>query len=52
MSLLWGFGYKFQEKPDYAKLRFLLVKIMLEHDVTPNLKMDWTRLAQAPTTPE
>ena len=25
--------YEFEEKPDYAKLKFLLVKILLSYDV-------------------
>jgi hypothetical protein len=29
---------KFDEKPDYGKLRFLLEKILLDRDVIPNSK--------------
>jgi hypothetical protein len=36
------FGYKFNEKPDYAKLQFLLKKVLLADEKTPDLVFDWS----------
>ena len=32
---------KFEEKPNYAKFRFLLVKNLLDKDLVPNDNFDW-----------
>ena len=34
-------SYKFEETPDYNKLRFLLEKILLDKKIIPNKKYDW-----------
>ena len=33
--------YKFEETPDYNKLRFLLEKVLLDKRIIPNKKYDW-----------
>jgi hypothetical protein len=38
------FKYDFADKPDYSKLRFLLTKVLLEKDITPNLIYDWSMI--------
>ena len=35
------FALDFEEKPDYKKLRFLLVKALMERDLTPDHQYDW-----------
>jgi hypothetical protein len=41
------FGLNFEETPDYDKLRFYLVKGMLDLNETPNKEYDWnTAFAQ------
>jgi hypothetical protein len=37
------FGYKFKETPDYAKLQFLLKKVLLADEKTPDLVFDWSK---------
>ena len=32
---------KYDEKPDYNKLRFLLTKILLDDEIVPSKKFDW-----------
>ena len=32
---------KFDEKPDYSKLRFQLTKILLDIEIVPSKKFDW-----------
>ena len=39
-------GYKFEEEPNYSKLKFLLKRILLNQDIVPCLKFDWSKLAQ------
>lgn len=34
-------SYKFEESPDYNKLRFLLEKVLLDKKITPSKKYDW-----------
>ena len=34
-------SYKFEETPDYNKLRFLLEKVLLDKKITPSKKYDW-----------
>lgn len=38
-----AFSYAFEEKPDYTKLKFLLIQILLERDEAPDIKMDWSK---------
>ena len=35
------FSLRFTQRPDYDKLRFMLLKIMLEINQTPDHKYDW-----------
>jgi hypothetical protein len=35
------YALEFKEKPDYAKLRFLLTKELLNVGMTPNKQFDW-----------
>jgi hypothetical protein len=37
------FSYEFAEEPNYTKLRFTLTKCLLELDVSPDLKFDWSK---------
>jgi hypothetical protein len=49
------FKYGFSETPDYSKLKFLLSKVLLDQDITPNLFFDWSRIPrqeQIPSQPE
>jgi hypothetical protein len=36
-----AYKYKYNEQPNYAKLRFMLEKILMERDQAPNTKMSW-----------
>lgn len=38
------FKLKFKEKPNYSKLKFLLSKVLLANDVSPNLIFDWSKI--------
>jgi hypothetical protein len=38
------FSYKFKETPDYAKLKFLLLKVLLADDKNPDLAFDWSQI--------
>ena len=35
------FSYEFTEKPNYNKLRFLLEKNLLDHEIIPDNNFDW-----------
>lgn len=35
------YAIEFKEQPDYAKLRFLLTKELLNVGMTPNKQFDW-----------
>jgi hypothetical protein len=37
------FNYEFEEEPNYGKLKFLLVQTLLDFDLSPNFKMDWSK---------
>ena len=37
------FSYEYFDKPDYAKLKHMLVKYLLAFNVTPNSKFDWSK---------
>lgn len=37
------FGYKFDEQPDYSKLKFSLSKFLLTFELYPDLYFDWTK---------
>ena len=41
-TLKYAYELKFDEKPDYDKIRFLLKKTLLKHDQVPNYKFDWS----------
>lgn len=34
-------SYRYEESPDYNKLRFLLEKVLLDKKITPSKKYDW-----------
>ena len=36
-----AYKYKYEEQPDYGKLRFMLEKILMERDHAPNTKLSW-----------
>jgi hypothetical protein len=42
------FKYTFEEQPDYSRLKFMLIQILLEQDITPNDKMDWSKHNRPP----
>lgn len=37
------FSYEFYDKPDYSKLKHMLIKYLLAFNVTPNVKFDWSK---------
>ena len=37
------FNLKFEEKPDYDKLKFMLIKTLLDSNQTPDKKFDWIK---------
>lgn len=37
------FSLKFEEKPDYDKLKFMLIKTLLDSNETPDKKFDWMK---------
>jgi hypothetical protein len=37
------FGYAFNEEPNYAKLKFMLVQILLDVGKVPDAIMDWSK---------
>lgn len=39
------FSYKFEEKPEYSRLKHLLKKVILKHDVCPDLMYDWSKFS-------
>ena len=39
-------SYKFEERPNYGKLRFMLAKILLDDEVFPDLFYSWTPVEQ------
>ena len=38
-----AYNYKYEEKPNYGKLRFMLEIILLNNDLKPDLKFSWVR---------
>lgn len=40
--LKYAYELKFDEAPDYSKLRYMLVKTLLKHDEVPHYKFDWS----------
>ena len=42
------YSLEFKEKPDYAKLRFLLTKVLLDQDLAPSNKFDWNNHIDPP----
>ena len=38
------FNLKFDEKPDYDKLKFMLIKVLLDSNETPDKKYDWIEM--------
>lgn len=39
--LRYTYSLKFEETPDYNKLRFILKKILLDRDLMPDNTFDW-----------
>lgn len=39
------FNLEYEEMPNYDKLRFMLLKIMLEMNMNPNNEYDWNKSA-------
>jgi hypothetical protein len=39
-----AFNYKFDETPDYNKLKFLLCKILLDKNIVPDVLFDWSEI--------
>jgi hypothetical protein len=37
------FKIEFEQKPEYSKLKSLLVNVLLEHNVCPSIKFDWSK---------
>lgn len=37
------FAYEYKQVPDYAKLKHLLGCILLQKEIIPNLKFDWSK---------
>jgi len=37
------FNIEFTETPNYNKLKFMLVSLLLAHDMIPSLKFDWSK---------
>lgn len=37
------FSLKFEDSPDYNKLRFLLQKVLLDQNISPGTKFDWIK---------
>ena len=40
--LEYAYSLGFEEEPDYTKLKFLLKKILLDEEVVPHFKFDWS----------
>jgi hypothetical protein len=40
--LNYAYNLEFEEKPDYARLKFMLQKIMLDKEYIPNKIFDWS----------
>jgi hypothetical protein len=36
---------KFSDEPNYSKLKFLLTQVLLQQDVIPDLKFDWSKFS-------
>jgi hypothetical protein len=41
------FALRFEEEPEYSRLRFMMAKILLKKDVAPNLIFDWSRFKRS-----
>ena len=39
------FGYEFKEEPNYSMLKFLLRCVLLDQDIAPSLKFDWSKFS-------
>ena len=37
----YAYGLSFEEEPDYSKIRFLLTKPLLDHDMIPSNDFNW-----------
>jgi hypothetical protein len=44
--------YKFKDDPDYGKLKQLLRSILLNRNIVPNIKFDWSQFNLTPLTKE
>lgn len=38
-----AFSLGFEEEPNYDKLKSILSKVLLDHNVAPNLRFDWSK---------
>lgn len=38
-----AFKIEFEEKPEYSKLKYILANVLLDSNVAPNLKFDWSK---------
>lgn len=39
--LHYAYSLKFEEEPEYSKLKFMLQKLQLDNDYLPDLRFDW-----------
>lgn len=46
------FSYRFNEEPNYEKLRFLLMQILLENDEMADNQLDWNEGYAVPENDE
>jgi hypothetical protein len=40
------FSIAFKEEPNYSKLKYLLISVLLNKNIVPNLRFDWSKIQE------
>jgi hypothetical protein len=39
------FSYRYKTEPNYEKLKFHLIGVLLKYEITPDLRFDWSKFS-------